>query len=58
MGRRRGGNHLSQKKETKKTNSIQVSVGNEKNGHPVPDPNKTMRHLPKNPQRRNLERNH
>jgi hypothetical protein len=32
MGRRRDGNHSPQKK-----NSIEDSVGNEENGHPVPD---------------------
>jgi hypothetical protein len=38
MGRkRRDGTHPPQK-----NNSIQDSEGNEKNGYPVPDPNKTM----------------
>jgi hypothetical protein len=38
MGRRRrDGNHSPQK-----YNSIQDSEGNEENGYPVPDPNKTM----------------
>jgi hypothetical protein len=38
MGRRRGdGGHSPQK-----NNSMQDSVGNEENGYPVPDPNKTM----------------
>jgi hypothetical protein len=37
MGRRRDGNHSPQK-----NNSIQDSVGNEENGYPVSDPNKTM----------------
>jgi hypothetical protein len=38
MGRRRrNGNHSPQK-----NNSIQDSVGNEENGYPVPDLNKTM----------------
>jgi hypothetical protein len=38
MGRRRkAGNHSPQK-----NNSIQDSVGNEENGHPVSDPNKAM----------------
>jgi hypothetical protein len=38
MGRRRmGGNHSPQKKH-----SIQNSEGNEENGCPEPDPNKTM----------------
>jgi hypothetical protein len=32
MGRRRDGNHSLQK-----NNSVQNSVGNEENGHPVPD---------------------
>jgi hypothetical protein len=36
MGRR-GVNHSPQK-----NNSIQDSVGNEENGYPVSDPNKTM----------------
>jgi hypothetical protein len=37
MGRRRYGNHSPHK-----NNSIQDSVGNEENGYPVSDPNKTM----------------
>jgi tRNA A22 N-methylase len=38
MGRRRrDGNHT-----LKKNNAIEDLVGNEKNGYPVPDPNKTM----------------
>jgi hypothetical protein len=37
MGRRRDVNHSPQKH-----NSIQNLVGNEENGYPVPDPNKTM----------------
>jgi hypothetical protein len=37
MGRRRDRNHTPQK-----NNSIEDSVGNEENGYPVPDPNKTM----------------
>jgi hypothetical protein len=37
MVRRRDGNHSPQK-----ISSIQDSVGNEENGHPVPDSNKTM----------------
>jgi hypothetical protein len=38
MGRRRrDGNH-----STQKNNLIQDSEGNEENGYPVPDPNKTM----------------
>jgi hypothetical protein len=37
MGRRRDGNHTAQK-----NNSMQDSVGNEENGYPVPDLNKTM----------------
>jgi hypothetical protein len=58
MGRRRrDGNHGPQK-----NNSIQDSVGNEENGYPVPDLNKTMINVTKepsdahqkNPQRRNL----
>jgi hypothetical protein len=40
MGRRRRhGNHSPQKK---KKNSIQNSVGNEENGYPDPNLNKTM----------------
>jgi hypothetical protein len=35
--RRRDGNHSSQK-----NNSIQSLVGNEENGYPVPDHNKTQ----------------
>jgi hypothetical protein len=35
--RRREGNHSLQK-----NNLIQESEGNEENGYPVPDPNKTM----------------
>jgi hypothetical protein len=35
--RRRDGNHTPQK-----NNSIEDLVGNEENGYPVPDPNKTM----------------
>jgi hypothetical protein len=37
MGRRRDGNYIIQK-----NNSIQDLAGNEENGYPVPDPNKTM----------------
>jgi hypothetical protein len=38
MGRKRkDGNHAPQK-----NNLIQDSVGNEENGYPVPDPNKTV----------------
>jgi hypothetical protein len=37
MGRRRDENHYPQK-----DNSIQDSEGNEENGYPVLDPNKTM----------------
>jgi hypothetical protein len=32
-----------------KKNSIQDSVGNEENGYPVPDPNKTMINVTKKP---------
>jgi hypothetical protein len=62
MGRRRrDGNHTPQK-----NNSIEDSVGNEENGYPVPDPNKTMINVTKEPsdtykkipQRRNLGRKH
>jgi hypothetical protein len=45
MGRRRrDGNHTPQK-----NNSIEDSMGNEENGYPVPDPNKTMINLTKKP---------
>jgi hypothetical protein len=37
MGRRRDGNHSSQK-----NNLIQDSEGNEEKVHPLPDPNKAM----------------
>jgi hypothetical protein len=47
MGRRRrDGNCSSQKK---KKISIQDSVGNEENGHPVPDLSKTMINVIKEP---------
>jgi hypothetical protein len=60
MGRRKDENHPLQK-----NNSIQDSVGNEENGYPVFDPNKTMINITKepsdthqkNPQRGNLGRN-
>jgi hypothetical protein len=45
MGRRKG-------METtlfKQNNSIQDSVGNEENGYPVPDPNKIMINVTKEP---------
>jgi hypothetical protein len=48
-----------------KSNSIQDSPGNEENGYPVPDPNKTMINVinepcddHKNAQKRNPVRNH
>jgi hypothetical protein len=44
MGRRRDGNHTPQKK-----NSIEESVGNEEDGYPVPNPNKTMINITKEP---------
>jgi hypothetical protein len=45
MGRRRrDGNHSPQK-----NNSIQDSVGSEENGYPVPDLNKTMINVTKEP---------
>jgi hypothetical protein len=45
MGRRRRDrNHSPQK-----INSIQDSEGNEENGYPLPDPNKTMIHDSRNP---------
>jgi hypothetical protein len=60
MERREDGNHSPQK-----NNSIQDSVGNEENEYPVPEPNKTMLNITKEPsdaqkyhQRRNLARNH
>jgi hypothetical protein len=62
MGRRRrDGNHTPQKNK-----SIQDTVGNEENVHPLSDLNKTMinitkesrnAHKKKNPQRKNLGRN-
>jgi hypothetical protein len=42
--RRRDGNHLVQE-----NNSIQDSIGNEENGYPGPDPNKTMINVTKEP---------
>jgi hypothetical protein len=46
MGRkRRDGNHSPQKKKK----SIQDSEGNEKNGYPVPNLNKTMINVTKEP---------
>jgi hypothetical protein len=61
MGRRRDRNHSPQK-----NNSIQDSIGNEENGYQVPDPNKTMINVTKEPNdaykkippRKNLARNH
>jgi hypothetical protein len=44
--RKRDGNHTSQKK---KNHSIQNSVSNEKNGYPVPDLNKPMKNVTKEP---------
>jgi hypothetical protein len=45
MGRRtKDGNHSPQE-----NNSIQYSVGNEENGYPVPDLNKTMINVTKDP---------
>jgi hypothetical protein len=44
MGRRRDGNYIIQK-----NNSIQDLAGNEENGYPVPDPNKTMINVTKGP---------
>jgi hypothetical protein len=44
MGRRRDGNYT-----LKKNDSIQYSVGNEENGNSVPDPNKTMINVTKEP---------
>jgi hypothetical protein len=62
MGRRRRDGYQTPQK---KKNSIQDSVGNEENGYPVPDPNKTVKNVTKEPseptrkpQRRNLGRNH
>jgi hypothetical protein len=62
MGQRKDGNYSPQKK----INSIQDSEGNEENGYPVPDPNKTMMNVTKEPsddhknipQRRNLGISH
>jgi hypothetical protein len=52
----------------KNNNSLEDSVGNEENGYPVPDPNKTTINITKepidayknkkNPQGGNLRRNH
>jgi hypothetical protein len=42
MGRRRDGN-------SPQKNSTQDSVRNEENGYPVPDPNKTMINVTKEP---------
>jgi hypothetical protein len=54
MGRRgRDGNHTPQK-----NNSVQNSVGNEENGYPVPDLNKTMINVTKelsNPHKKTLK---
>jgi hypothetical protein len=49
MGRRRrkDGNHSPQKNNN--NNSIQDRVGNEENGYPVPDTNKTMINVTKEP---------
>jgi hypothetical protein len=44
MERGRDGNHPPQK-----NNSLQGSVGNEENGYPIPDPNKTMINVIKEP---------
>jgi hypothetical protein len=42
--RRKDGNHTPQE-----NNSIEDSVGNEENGYPDPDPNKTMINVTKKP---------
>jgi hypothetical protein len=42
--RRRDGNH-----SLPKNNSVQDSVGNEENGYPVPDLNKTMKNVTEEP---------
>jgi hypothetical protein len=42
--RKRDGNHSSPQ-----NNLIQDSEGNEENGYPVPDPNKTKLMIPRNP---------
>jgi hypothetical protein len=44
MGGRRDGHHSPQK-----NNSVQDSLGNEENGYPVPDINKTMINVTKEP---------
>jgi hypothetical protein len=44
MGKRKDGNHSPQKND-----SIKYSVGNEENGYPVPDLNKTMINVTKEP---------
>jgi hypothetical protein len=59
--RRKDGNH-----SPKKNNLIHDSEGNEENGYPVPDPNKTKLNNTKepsdaqkiHPQRRNVASNH
>jgi hypothetical protein len=50
--KRKDGNYSPQKtKQNKdKNNSIQESVGNEENGHPVSDFNKTMINVAKDPE--------
>jgi hypothetical protein len=45
MGKRRRNENCS----AQKNNSIQDSVGNEENGYPVLDPNKTMINVNKEP---------
>jgi hypothetical protein len=58
MGRRREGNYII----PQKNNSIEALVGNEENGYPVPDPNKTMTNVTNKPsdifQRGNHGRDH
>jgi hypothetical protein len=69
MGRRRDGYYTLQNNNNNNNNnnnSVEDSVGNEENGYPVLDPNKTMINVTKepsetpqkNPQRGNLGRNH
>jgi hypothetical protein len=50
MGRKRDGSHTSQKK-----NSVQYSVGNEENGYPVSDPNKTITKEPSDAHKKSLK---
>jgi hypothetical protein len=48
-GKKKGWKLFSSKKRKKKDNSIQDSVRNEEKGYPVPDLNKTMINVTKEP---------